>query len=337
MKGIILSGFRPTGKVHIGNLKGALENWVNLQDEYTCFFEIADWHLLTTSYDDVNSIQENIFQMVVDWLAAGIDPKKSTIFVQSSVKEHSELYLLFSMITPLSWLYRNPTLKEQIRDLEMTSENNYGLLGYPVLQAADILCYKATAVPVGEDQLPHLELTREIARRFNNLYKEIFPEPKSLITQFPRVLGIDGKKMSKSLNNAIYIADSEEEIKRKVKLSITDTTKIRKNDPGHPDICNIFSYHKIFNLTETEQIKNSCEKGDLGCVDCKNSCAEKIIEYLKPLQEKRKIFESDPDTIYDILENGSKKAQTIAKKTLNEVNESMNLIINRRFYDKTSL
>ncbi len=337
MKETILSGFRPTGRVHIGNLLGALENWVKLQNEYTCFFEVADWHLLTTSYDNVSSLQENIFQMILDWLAAGIDPEKSTIFVQSLVKEHAELYLLFSMITPISWLQRNPTLKEQIRDLQLTSDNNYGLLGYPVLQAADILCYKATVVPVGEDQLPHLELTREIARRFNNLFKNIFPEPKSLITKFPKVFGIDGKKMSKSLNNAIYISDSDEEITRKVKLSITDTTKIRKNDKGHPETCNVFSYHKIFNQNETENIKSLCEKGELGCVDCKNICSKKIIEYLSPIREKRKIYEKNIHMIFEIIQEGSQKAREIAKKTLDEVNESMNLKINRRFYDKTSL
>ncbi|MGE3063306.1 MAG: tryptophan--tRNA ligase [bacterium] len=326
MKGIILSGFRPTGRAHIGNLIGALENWVRLQDEYTCYFMIADWHHLTTGYDSTEDIQTNIIEMAADWLAAGLDPDKSTIFIQSGIKEHAELHLLFSMITPISWLERNPTLKEQVRDLNISDNMNYGLLGYPVLQAADILCYKATAVPVGEDQLPHVELAREIARRFNSLYGEVFPEPKSLLTQFPRVPGIDGMKMSKSLNNAIYIADSEEEIVKKVKTCITDTAKVYKNDPGHPNVCNVFQYHRIFNNNEANDIKQECEAGALGCVDCKKKAASKINEYVRPIREKRNDLMKRPDYIYDVLSKGGEKAKERAEATLNETRKSMNLI-----------
>ncbi|PIP14358.1 MAG: tryptophan--tRNA ligase [bacterium (Candidatus Stahlbacteria) CG23_combo_of_CG06-09_8_20_14_all_34_7] len=326
MKGTILSGFRPTGKTHIGNLIGALENWVKLQDEYSCYFEIADWHLLTTGYETTSEIQLNIIEMAADWIAAGLDPKKSVIFIQSQIKEHAELHLLFSMITPISWLERNPTLKEQIRNLKINENINYGLLGYPVLQAADILCYKATAVPVGEDQLPHLELSREIARRFNSLYKPIFPDPKSLITQFPKVPGIDGKKMSKSMNNAIFIADNEDEILKKVKTCITDTSKVYKNDPGHPDICNVFQYHRIFNKMQTDEIRKECVSGKLGCVDCKKNASDKINEYIAPIREKRNELLKEPESIYEILNKGSISAGKVAETTLNEVNKCMNLI-----------
>ncbi|MDD3803089.1 MAG: tryptophan--tRNA ligase [bacterium] len=326
MKGTILSGFRPTGRAHIGHLVGALENWVRLQDDYTCYFEIADWHSLTTGYESTGEIQNNILEMAADWLSAGLDPKKSAIFIQSEVKSHAELHLLFSMITPVSWLERNPTLKEQIRDLNISENMNYGLLGYPVLQAADILCYKATAVPVGEDQLPHLELAREIARRFNLLYGNVFPEPKSLITQFPRVPGVDGKKMSKSMNNSIYIADTEEEIHRKVKTCITDTAKVHKNDPGHPDVCNVFQYHRIFNKNETQSIRNQCETGSLGCVECKKKGAAMINEYLKDIRDKRNELMKNADFIYDTLKDGSERAAAVANATLKEANKAMNLI-----------
>lgn len=326
MKGIILSGFRPTGRAHLGHLMGALENWVKLQDEYTCYFEVADWHSLTTGYDSTSEIQSNIIEMAADWFAAGIDPKKSTIFIQSQVKAHAELHLLFSMITPISWLERNPTLKEQVRDLNISENMNYGLLGYPVLQAADILCYKATAVPVGEDQLPHLELAREIARKFNSLYGDIFPEPKSLITKFARVPGIDGKKMSKSMNNSIYIADTEEETVKKVKTCITDTAKVYKNDPGHPDVCNVFQYHRIFNGNEETSIRKDCESGVLGCVDCKKRAAAKINEYVAPVRERRFELMKRPEDIRGILEDGSSAARKVADATLNEANKLMNLI-----------
>jgi len=326
MKGIILSGFRPTGRVHLGNLIGALENWVKLQKEYKCYFEIADWHLLTTKYDNTHDITKAIFEMGVDWIAAGIDPKESVLFVQSRIKEHAELNLLLSMITPMSWLERNPTLKEQVRNLDITSNMNLGLLGYPVLQAADILIYKATAVPVGEDQLPHLELCREIARRFNTLYSETFPEPKSLITNFPRVLGTDGKKMSKSMNNAIYIADSLPEIEKKVKTCITDTAKVYKNDPGHPDVCPVFSYHTIFNAGEIQIIRERCEKGDLGCVECKKNAASKIDEYISPIRTRREELMKEPERINSILEEGALNASAVARETMSEVNKKMNLI-----------
>lgn len=325
MKGTILSGFRPTGRVHIGNLIGALENWVKLQKEYTCYFEIADWHLLTTKYDSTSDIPEAVFEMTVDWIAAGIDPEHSVLFVQSDVKEHSELNLILSMITPMSWLERNPTLKEQVRNLELSNNINLGLFGYPVLQAADIMMYKATAVPVGEDQLPHLELCREIARRFNSLYGETFPEPKSLITNFPRVPGTDGKKMSKSMNNAIYIADSREEIEKKVKTSITDTAKIYKNDPGHPDVCPVFTYHSIFNGAEIPGIREKCEKGELGCVECKKNAAAAIDSYVSPIRERRESLMKEPEYVSRVLKEGAVKAREIAALTMDEVNKKMNL------------
>jgi len=326
MEGIIFSGMRPTGKLHLGNYLGALENWVKLQEEYKCFFGVVDLHALTTGYDKTLELNENSKEMLIDWFSAGIDPEKSTILIQSYVPEHAELHLLFSMITPLPWLERNPVLKEQVRDLGLKDNISYGLLGYPVLMASDILIYKANAVPVGEDQVHHVELTREIARRFNNLYKNVFPLPQVKLTKVPRVPGTDGKRMSKSLGNTISISDSPKKIEEKVNTMITDTQKIRLNDPGHPDICVVFTYQKIFNLEKSEEISIGCKSGKLGCVECKKELSQALINKFDRFRRKRKYYEENPEIIREIVIEGSKKARQIAKLTLDEVKNAMNLV-----------
>lgn len=321
----LMSGMRPTGKLHLGNYLGALSNWVKLQEEYNCFYSIVDWHALTTGYEDTSEIKVNIKEMLIDWLSAGIDPEKSVVFVQSQVKETAELHLLFSMITPLSWLERNPTYKEQLKQLEGRNITNYGFLGYPVLQAADILICRGEVVPVGEDQLPHLELTREIARRFNYLYEPIFPEPKALLTEAKVLPGIDGRKMSKSYQNTIEMSDSPDEIRRKTKLMVTDPERIRKTDPGHPDICSVFAYNKLFIKEHIEDIRKECEKGKIGCVECKKRLAESIINEMRPIYEKRKELENKPSILEDILIDGSKQAQKVASETIKMVREAMKI------------
>lgn len=329
---------RPTGKLHLGHFTGALESWVeqqNMLDEHgarvyeTCFL-IADYHSLTTSLD-TSEIYTHTLDMLVDWLAAGIDPLKSPLFRQSQVKEHAELFLLFSMLITSSRLERNPTLKEQVRDLNMDSLM-YGHLGYPVLQAADILLYKGNVVPVGEDQIPHVEITREIARKFNNHYPhpvlgEVFAEPEPKITKFSRLVGLDGKaKMSKSLGNTILLADGPEEVMKKMRTAVTDTEKIRKNDPGHPEICTVFSYHKKFSAQEQlASIEIDCRAGSLGCVDCKKLCASNISRELAPLIEKRRYYEANMDLVKEILFEGEKKAKVIACQTMQEVRAAMKL------------
>jgi len=325
MAGIIFSGMRPTGKLHLGNYLGALENWVKLQEEYQCFFGVVDLHALTTGYDKTEDLKENIKEMLIDWFSAGINPEKSTVLIQSYVPEHAELHLLFSMITPLPWLERNPVLKEQVRDLGLKENICYGLLGYPVLMASDILIYKANAVPVGEDQIHHVELTREIARRFNNLYKNIFPLPQVKLTKIARVPGTDGKRMSKSLGNTISISDSPVNIKEKVKTMITDTQKIKLNDSGHPNICVVFTYQKIFNSEQSKEISIGCKSGKLGCVECKTRLAQALIDKFDGFREKRKYYEKNPKIIKEIVMEGSKKARQSAKKTLDEAKKAMNL------------
>ena len=325
MAGIIFSGMRPTGKLHLGNYLGALENWVKLQEEYQCFFGVVDLHALTTGYDKTEDLKENIKEMLIDWFSAGINPEKSTVLIQSYVPEHAELHLLFSMITPLPWLERNPVLKEQVRDLGLKENICYGLLGYPVLMASDILIYKANAVPVGEDQIHHVELTREIARRFNNLYKNIFPLPQVKLTKIARVPGTDGKRMSKSLGNTISISDSPLNIKDKVKTMITDTQKIKLNDSGHPNICVVFTYQKIFNPEQSKEISIGCKSGKLGCVECKTRLAQALIDKFDGFREKRKYYEKNPKIIKEIVMEGSKKARQSAKKTLDEAKKAMNL------------
>ncbi len=320
----ILSGMRPTGKLHIGHLVGALENWVSLQNEYDNFHLIADYHALTTNLD-TSELYQNSIDMVIDWLAAGIDPEKSPIFRQSQIKEHAELQLIFSMLVTTSRLERNPTLKDQVRDLNMESLV-YGHLGYPVLQAADILLYKGNVVPVGEDQVPHIEITREIARRFNNQWGEVFPEPEPKLTKFARLAGLDGnQKMSKSLGNTILLSDSPEEIQKKMRTAVTDPQKVRRNDPGRPDICVVFSYHKKFNAIEEAEIRKGCESGALGCVDCKKNCAAKIADVLAPMREKRARYEKDKGSVKDILAEGEKKAHAEAEKTMEQVRNVMKI------------
>jgi tryptophanyl-tRNA synthetase len=318
----ILSGMRPTGKLHIGHYVGALENWVHLQDKYESYHLIADYHVLTTDLN-TNNVYNDTIDMLIDWLAAGLDPVKSPMFRQSQIKEHTELYLIFSMLITANRLERNPTVKEQARALHI-EQIIYGHLGYPVLQAADILLYKGDAVPVGEDQVPHIEITREIARRFNNQYGDIFPEPEALLTNFPRLPGLDGAaKMSKSLGNTILLSDEPETVKAKLKKAVTDPQKVRRNDPGRPEICLIFSYHKKFNTLQVPQIETDCRSGALGCVDCKLNCSEKISSFLAPIIEKRKYYENNMKEVLDILEDGEKRGKKTAHETMAEVHDKM--------------
>jgi tryptophanyl-tRNA synthetase len=315
---------RPTGKLHLGHLVGALENWVALQNEFNNFHLIADYHALTTNVDTRNLYQHSI-DMVIDWLAAGIDPAKSPIFRQSRIKEHAELHLIFSMLVTTARLERNPTLKDQVRDLNIETMS-YGHLGYPVLQSADILLYKGDVVPVGEDQVPHIEITREIARRFNGQYGTVFPEPEPRLTKFARLPGLDGnQKMSKSTGNTILLSDSPDEIRKKLKTAVTDPAKVRKGDPGHPDICLVFTYHQKFNAAEVSEIRRACESGALGCVDCKNNCAGKIAAALAPIREKRAYYETHLDEAKDILADGEARAQKVASETMGEVHSVMSL------------
>ncbi|MEJ2505409.1 MAG: tryptophan--tRNA ligase [Ignavibacteriaceae bacterium] len=320
----ILSGMRPTGKLHIGHYVGALENWVKLQDEYQSFHLIADYHVLTTDLNTEN-IYQNTIEMLIDWLASGLDPVKSPMFRQSQIKEHTELYLIFSMLITANRLERNPTVKDQVRDLNI-DQIIYGHLGYPVLQSADILLYKGDAVPVGEDQVPHVEITREIARKFNNQYGNVFPEPDALLTPFARLVGLDGNaKMSKSLNNTILLSDEPETVKAKMKKAVTDPNKVRRGDPGNPDICLVFSYHKKFNPGEVSEVDKGCRSGALGCFDCKMNCASKISDFLEPIIEKRKLYEEKPELVKDILSDGEKRGKAEAMKTMTEVREKMKL------------
>jgi tryptophanyl-tRNA synthetase len=324
-KKTILSGMRPTGALHLGNYFGALENWIRLQDEYNCYFFIADWHALTTGYEDTSEIKANIDNLVIDWLSAGLDPEKCIIFLQSKVKEHAELHLLFSMSTPLSWLLRCPTYKDQLAQMKDRNITTYGFLGYPCLQAADILVYKADVVPVGEDQLPHLELTREIARRFNFLYGEVFPEPQSKLTKAKVLPGTDGRKMSKSYGNTIALSDDPETVRKKVLSMITDPARIRKDDPGHPEVCAVFAFHKVFNEEEVPEIECSCREGKIGCVQCKKNLAVKMGEYLTPIYERRQDILQKPQRIREIVENGNENARKAAAKTMEEVRAAMKI------------
>ncbi len=314
---------RPTGKLHLGHLVGALENWVALQNEYQNFHLIADYHALTTNLDS-SAIYQNSIDMLIDWLAAGIDPAQSPVFRQSQIKEHTELHLILSMLITAARLERNPTVKDQVRDLHI--ENiTYGHLGYPVLQSADILLYKGEVVPVGEDQLPHIEITREIARRFNSQYGTVFPEPEGKVTKFARLPGLDGRRMSKSVGNTILLSDSPEEIRSKMKKAITDPQKIRKGDPGRPEICLVFTYHQKFNPPEVKQIEADCRSGALGCVDCKLNAANKIAATLAPIREKRSFYESHLEETKGILHAGETKAREVAAQTMREVRGVMKL------------
>ena len=322
----ILSGMRPTGPLHLGNLHGALLNWVEMQDQYDCFFFIADWHAMTSDYEDTDSISGYIRDMMIDWLSAGLSPDKSTLFVQSHIKEHTELFLILSMITPVPWLERNPTYKEQIVQLNNKDLSTFGFLGYPVLQAADIIMYKAYGVPVGIDQVPHVEITREIARRFNYFYGDIFPEPESILTKTPKILGIDRRKMSKSYDNAIYYSSSPDDISTSVAKMLTDPQRARKSDPGNPDKCNVFEFHKLYSDSKTiDRINKECRTAEIGCVECKQIMAKYLIKALEPMREKREYYEARPQLIDDIIVEGRDKARRVARQTMSEVRAAIKI------------
>ena len=381
----ILSGMRPTGKLHLGNLVGALQNWVTLQDQYESFHFVADWHMLTTGYENTIDLQRDTWEMVADWLACGLDPNKATFFVQSRLPEHAELHLLFSMVTPLGWLERVPTYKEQLENIQDHDINTYGFLGYPLLQAADILMYKANAVPVGEDQVPHVELTREVARRFNQAFgklhlkkrsaqewiawsagvrnlgrppagkaedfirenyqrasldvraeflnrdvgtlEPIFPEPEALLTSSPRLPGSDGRKMSKSYANAIFLTDAPEVVSKKLAAYVTDPARQRRSDPGDPDVCPVFDLHKIFSSRERiDRVNRECRTAQIGCVDCKKLSAGHLNAFLAPIHERRRPLEQNPQKVWDVLEEGTAKARTVAQTTMAEVRKAVNLV-----------
>ena len=341
----VLSGMRSTGKLHLGNYVGALQNWVRMQDEYECFFFVADWHALTTDYADTSQVKQNSIEVLLDWLAAGLDPERCTMFIQSHVPQHAELHLLLSMITPLGWLERVPTYKEQRENIAEKDLGTYGFLGYPVLQAADILLYKGDLVPVGEDQVAHVELTREIARRFNQFYhpierspnamgtglpmsgpKLVFPEPQALKTNAPKLPGTDGRKMSKSYGNTILLTDPEPVVRQKLKTMVTDPARVRRTDPGNPDVCPVGDLHKIFSDAETNaKVDVGCRSAGIGCIECKGWAADSLMRVLSPMQERRKKYEQNPRLAWAILESGSERARNQASKTMNEVREAMKM------------
>jgi tryptophanyl-tRNA synthetase len=325
MRQRVLSGMRPSGKLHLGHLHGVLHNWRNMQHDYDCFFFVADWHALTTNYENPWSISGNIGEMVMDWIACGIDPEKSTLFVQSDIKEHAELHLLLSMITPVSWLERNPTYKEQQQQLKEMDLATYGFLGYPVLQAADIIMYKAHKVPVGVDQLPHVELTREITRRFNYLYGEVFPVPEALLAETPKLPGLDGRKMSKSYGNSIFLSDSDEDIRSKIATMVTDIERPRKSDPGDPEKrCVAFQLHKLYLSAERlKEIEEDCKAAKLGCVACKKELAEAVVQGLAEVHERRLALSSNPQKIREILLEGAEKARKVAGSTISQVRDAI--------------
>lgn len=321
----VLSGTRPTGKLHLGNYLGAVENFRKLQGQ-EAFFMVADLHALTTEYEADSHIADKVMDVVLDYLASGLDPAKCTIFIQSEVPEHAEMSLLLSMITPLGWLERNPTYKDQLRELSGRDLHTHGFLGYPVLQAADILLYKPEKVPVGEDQLPHLELTRELVRRFHSLYKvEIFPEPQAILTVTPKVLGLDGRKMSKSYDNCIYLSDSREEVEKKTKNMMTDPARKRREDKGNPDVCPVFSYHKFFNQKNVPTVDAECRSALRGCVDCKKEMTSHLNEFLDPIRKSRGEWMNRKDEIRKILDKGRDRAREVAGQTLKETMKAMGL------------
>jgi tryptophanyl-tRNA synthetase len=323
---IIVSGMRPTGRLHLGHFHGALENWLRLQREYQCYFFVADWHALTTDYATPQGIQQNTLEMVMDWLSIGLDPARAVIFRQSQVKEHAELHLIYSMITPVPWLERNPTYKEQIKELTGKDLSTYGFLGYPVLQAADITIYKANKVPVGLDQAPHVELTREIVRRFNQLYQPIFPEPEVLLTEAQKVPGLDGRKMSKSYGNAVFLSDTPQEIDQKLSRMMTDPARVRRSDPGEPEKCPAFQLHKIYcTPEEIEQVSVGCRTAGIGCLECKKVMIKHVIDDLAPFREKRVHYEKKPAEVEKILAEGTDVAQQAATATMTEVRGTLGL------------
>lgn len=322
----VLSGLRPTGRVHLGNYFGAVRNWVQLQDQYRCFFFVADWHALTSDYSDPSKIRQATFDAVADWLAAGLDPARCVIFVQSEVKEHAELHLLLSMVTPLPWLERVPTFKDQQQQLEDKDLNTYGFLGYPLLQTADIIVYRANLVPVGEDQASHLEFSREVVRRFNNFYGPVFPEPLPLFTATPKVPGLDGRKMSKSYGNTIPLTAGADEIRALVMTMFTDPNRVRRTDPGNPDICNLFQFHKLFSEEATiSRVDHECRTAQIGCVQDKKLLAEIIVESLAPIRARREEIQRDPSIVWDVLREGNRLARERAAETLQSVREAMKI------------
>ncbi len=324
----VLSGMQPSGKLHLGNLVGALRNWIDLQDKYECFYFVADWHALTTNYQNPSVIREFTEDIVVNWLSAGLDPHRCTIFIQSKILEHAELHILLSMITPVGWLERVPTYKEKQQEIKDRDLSTYGFLGYPVLQSADILIYRAEYVPVGIDQVPHLEITREIARRFNNLYGNVFPEPEALLTEFPKVPGTDGRKMSKSYNNAIYLSDPPDVVRKKVLTMMTDPARKRRHDSGNPELSPVYQLHKIFSPKEDqEKVVEGCRTAGIGCVECKEILLKNLFLVLEPIWQKRKEYIDKPDIVKDIVNEGSRKASMVAQETMSIVRERMGLNI----------
>jgi len=335
----ILSGMRSTGKLHLGNYVGALANWVKLQDQYECYFFIADWHALTSDYADTSQIKQNSVEVMLDYLAAGLDPKKCTMFIQSHVPQHAELHLLLSMITPLGWLERVPTYKEQQQNITEKDLTTYGFLGYPVLQSADIMMYQAHWVPVGVDQVPHVEITREIARRFNSFYPRrvkpgdpdpqrahVFPEPQALLTPSPKLPGTDGRKMSKSYGNSILMSDSEPIIRQKLKTMVTDPARVRRTDPGNPDVCPVGDVHKIFSSGDTlQKVYAGCRSAGIGCIECKSWAADALMTVLSPMQERRRHYEQHPREAWEVLEDGAVRARSAAEATMEEVRDAMKM------------
>jgi len=317
---------RPTGALHLGHLQGALQNWVRLQDEYECFYGVVDWHALTTDYADPGAVRENIVEVATDWLAAGIDPERSTLLIQSLVPEHAELHLLLSMVVPVPWLERVPTYKEQQQQLSERDLSTYGFLGYPLLQSADIIIYRAAAVPVGEDQAPHIELSREVVRRFNNFYGPVFPEPKTLLTETARMPGTDGRKMSKSFGNALFLKDSPETLAEKLRPMVTDPARKRRKDPGDPEKCPVFDLHAAFSPEKTrEWAAAGCRSAGIGCLDCKARLTEHLLERLTEIHQRRPEYAARPDTVWDILREGSKRARVVAQATMEDVRSAMKI------------
>jgi len=321
----ILSGMQPSGKLHLGNYFGALKNWVELQDDFECFFFIADWHALSSLYEDPRHIKEFSFEVAVDWLSAGLDPEKCTMFLQSKIPEHAELHLILSMTVPVPWLERNPTYKEKQDEVKKVDMSTYGFLGYPVLQTADIVLYRADFVPVGIDQAPHLELSREIIRRFHNLYKKnVFIEPGAKISDIPKLNGLDGRKMSKSYDNAIFLSDNEKEVTKKVKQMLTDPARARRDDPGDPEVCNLYPFHKIYSPKSMQgEVAEGCRTAKIGCGDCKNMLTQTMLEGMRPIMEKRCEIVKKPKEVEEIIAEGTKKAQVVATSTLEKVKQVM--------------
>ncbi len=322
----VLSGIQPSGNLHIGNLVGALQNWVKLQDKYECYYFVADWHALTSQYTDASQVRDSVKDVLVNLLAAGLDPEKSTIFIQSSVPEHAELHLLLSMITPLGWLERVPTYKEKQAEIKDKDLSTYGFLGYPVLQSADILMYKANYVPVGVDQMPHLEISREICRRFNFFYGDLFPEPEGLLTEFPKVVGVDGRKMSKSYNNCIFLSDSPADVEQKIKTMTTDPQRVKRTDPGNPELSPVFQLHKILSTKEEQdEVASGCRTAGIGCLDCKKILIKNLFKIMEPIWDRRKVILETPGLVDDIIQKGTKEAKKVASKTMSAVREAIGI------------